>query len=128
MAAEKLFENRVKTWLKSQGIYKLGTPIQHMHVPAIGYYEKRFGNKMTTSGLPDMHIVINGISLEVEVKAPNGRPSDMQKCIIAQINRANCYGAILYEDSSNFPKDGFGYYIDYDTFKEVVRYYADKSQ
>ena len=53
-----------------------------MKVPPIGYYEKRWGSKMTTSGLPDMHIVINGWSFEVEIKAPNGRASELQKHII----------------------------------------------
>ena len=79
MAAEKNFENRIKEFLQSVGIYALGTPIQKMKVSPIGYYEKRWGNKMTTSGLPDMHIVVYNHSIEVEVKAPNGQASVLQK-------------------------------------------------
>lgn len=107
------------------GVYALGTPIQKMTVSPIGYYEKRWGNKMTTSGLPDMHIVIRGHSLEMELKAPNGKPSVLQKHMIEQIISSGCDGAVLYEHRKNIPNDGFQYYIDYEEFKEVVMRYAN---
>lgn len=66
MAAEKNFENRVKKWLQGLGIYPLGTAKDKMPVPPIGYYEKRWGGGYSKKGLPDMHIVANGISLDVE--------------------------------------------------------------
>lgn len=38
MAQEKLFENRVKRWLESQGIYPFGFPKQKMKATPCGYY------------------------------------------------------------------------------------------
>lgn len=127
MASEKKFENRVKKFLESVGIYAFGTPVQKMTVPPVGYYEKRWGNKMTSSGLPDMHIVIKGQSLEVELKAPNGKASELQKHMIEQIITSWCQGAIMYEHQKDIPNDGFDYYINYEQFKETVMYYAGQS-
>lgn len=122
---EKSFENRLKNWLSQQGIYALGTPIQDMHVLPIGYYEKRWGNKMSSSGLPDMHIVIKGQSIEVELKAPNGKASELQKHMIEQINKSGCDGFVMYEQSKDIPSDYFPYYCDFHSFKELVRIYAN---
>ena len=61
MAEEKNFENRLKSWLESEGVYALGTPRDKMPVPPCGYYEKRWGGgRYVKSGLPDMRIVVNG--------------------------------------------------------------------
>ena len=118
----------MKKFLEEHGVYALGTPVQKMKALPIGYYEKRWGNKMTSSGLPDMHIVIKGHSLEVELKAPNGKASDLQKHMIGQIQVSDCVGAVMYEHKKDIPKDGFQFYICFDEFKETVKYYADKSQ
>ncbi len=124
MAQEKNFENRVKRFLESVGIYALGTPRQKMQVEPVGYYEKRWGSKMTTSGLPDMHIVVSNRSLEIELKAPSGRASDLQKRMIHQIVMCGCQGYVLYEHEADIPNDGFGFYIDYNQFKDVIKDYA----
>ena len=108
MGSEKLFETKLKRWLESEGIYRLGTPKQDMAVEPCGYWEKRHGSVYTGSGLPDMHIVVNGISLEVELKAPNGKPSELQIQKINQIADAGCLGVVLY------PKD-------FDGFRKLVR-------
>lgn len=95
MAAEKIFEEHLKRWLESEGIYPLGTPKQSMAIPPCGYYEKRWGGgKYTKAGLPDMHIVVHGISIEIELKAPNGRPSELQKQKLSQIADAGCIGFV----------------------------------
>lgn len=110
MAAEKRFEEKLKKWLESEGIYALGTPKQDMTIPAVGYFEKRWGGgKYTKAGLPDMHIVVNGINLEVELKAPNGKPSDLQIQKLNQIDGAGCIAIVL------FPKD-------FENFKELVKF------
>lgn len=96
MAQEKNFETRVKNWLKSEGIYDLGTPEQQMNVPPCGYFEKRWGGGYSKSGLPDMHLVVNGISIEVELKAPNGRVSAVQDQKLGQIRKSGCMGFVLY--------------------------------
>lgn len=82
---------------------------------------------MTSSGLPDMHIVIKGRSLEVEIKAPNGKASELQKHMIEQINKSGCDGVVIYEYQKDIPHDGFQHYIDYELFKELVKYRANKS-
>lgn len=81
--------------MESEGIYPLGTSKQSMTVPPCGYYEKRWGGgKYTKAGLPDMHIVVCGISIEIELKAPNGRASELQKQKLSQIADAGCIGFI----------------------------------
>ena len=71
-----------------------------MTVEPCGYWEKRWaGAKYIKAGMPDMHIVVNGVSLEVELKAPNGRPSELQIQKLNQIDNAGCIGFVL------FPKD-----------------------
>lgn len=124
MPAEKNFENRIKKWLTTQGIYPLGTPVQNMKVPPIGYYEKRWGNQMTASGLPDLHVIVKNKSLEFELKAPKGKASELQKQKIEQIIKSGCCGAIVYEHEEDIPKDGFKYYIGYEQLKDTVKYYA----
>jgi hypothetical protein len=87
LAGEKNFENRLKKWLESEGIYPYG------------YYEKRWGGgRFQKSGLPDMRITIGGIALEVELKASNGTPSDLQKHNIKQINCSGGFGFVLYPE------------------------------
>lgn len=109
MAAEKSFEEKLKTWLESEGIYRLGTPQQRMVAEPCGYWEKRWGSKYSGAGWPDMHIVVNSISIEVELKAPNGRPSELQIQKLNQIDEAGCVGLVL------FPKD-------FEKFKKLIQY------
>ena len=45
-----------------------------------------------------MKIVVKGITLEVELKATNGTPSELQKRNLAQINNSGCFGFILYPE------------------------------
>ena len=97
MAGEKNFEERVKRYLKSIGVYPLGTPPDKMTVTPCGYYEKRWGGgTFTKSGLPDLHIVVNGMSVDVELKAQNGRPSELQIFVIKQIRAAGGVAFVLY--------------------------------
>lgn len=105
---EKSFEEKLKAWLESEGIYPLGTPENEMATPPCGYWEKRWGGgKYTKAGLPDMHIVVNGISIEAELKAPNGRLSELQKQKLKQIDKSGCIAVVLY------PKD-------FESFKNIV--------
>ena len=109
MQKEKSFENQVKQYLKSIGVYPLGTPLSKMSVKSIGYYEKRWGgSQFIKSGLPDLHITIGGKSLEVELKAENGKPSELQMLMINQINNSGGISLILY------PKD-------FEDFKKLVQ-------
>ena len=103
MGGEKNFENRLKRWLESEGVYPLGEPVDKMKAPPCGYYEKRWGGgRYVKAGLPDMRSVVNGIALEVELKAPSGTPSELQKRNIKQINDSGGLGLILYPEG--FPE------------------------
>ena len=114
MAAEKSFEEKLKKWLESEGIYPLGTAKQDMITEPCGYWEKRWGGgKYIKSGMPDMHIVVNGISIEAELKAPNGRPSALQIQKLNQIDDAGCIAVVL------FPKD-------FEKFKKMVLWFKHK--
>lgn len=95
MAAEKNFENKVKRYLESIGVYDLGTGADKMKVAPCGYYEKRWGGGYSKAGLPDMHIVVCGVNLDVELKASNGRPSELQnkrlcKSISREASASSC--------------------------------------
>ena len=97
MGSEKTFENKVKRYLKSIGIYPLGFDPHKIDVLPIGYYEKRWGGgAYTKAGLPDMHIVCNGYSVDVELKAETGRISELQKVVIKQIRNAGGFAFVLY--------------------------------
>lgn len=98
MAQEKQFENKVKSYLESIGCYALGTPNQNITVPIVGYYEKRWGGgQFAKSGLPDMHVVLHRTSIELELKAPTGKPSLLQLKNLDLITKGGCYGFILVE-------------------------------
>lgn len=103
MAGEKRFEETLKRWLTGEGIYALGTPKQDMIAPPCGYWEKRWGGgKYIKAGLPDMHIVVCGISIEAELKDRGNTPSEVQKQKINQIHSAGCISLVLYP--KDFPR------------------------
>ena len=87
MAAEKQFENKVKSWLHQ--LQKEGQPIKFIKIWGGGYQK---------AGIPDLICCINGIYFEVELKASNGRPTELQKYNIKLTNAANGIGIILYPE------------------------------
>lgn len=131
MAQEKIFENKVKKYLESIGCYPFGTAKQDIITPPIGYWEKRWGgSQFTKSGLPDMHVVLHGKSIELELKAPNNKPSELQLKNLDFINQGNCYGFVLVESdktvirlekwiSEKYPQYSYVKVIDFDTFKKI---------
>ena len=82
MAAEKNFENRLKKFLEDEGCW----------------FVKFFANAYTKRGIPDVLVCCNGYFVAVEVKAPNGKPSELQKYNIRKINECGGYGVILCPD------------------------------
>lgn len=135
--SEKSFENKVKRYLESNGIYPFGTPDQNITVPVVGYYEKRWGGgQYTKSGLPDLHVVVKGQSIESELKAPNGRPSVLQLKNLELINLSNSIGHILVENAAtvdrvkrhietNHPKFKDTPVIDFDEFKKIINVFIE---
>lgn len=69
MAEEKNFENKVKRWLKSKGIYHF----------------KYFGNAFSTAGVLDLTLCVKGKFVAVEIKAEKGKLSLLQEAHIKQI-------------------------------------------
>lgn len=82
MAQEKNFENRIKQFLEDEGCW----------------FVKFFANAYTKSGIPDILCCCNGYFVAIEVKAPNGKPSELQKRNIGLINKSFGFGVILYPD------------------------------
>lgn len=105
---EKQFENQIKKFLKDNGIYAAGTPVQRINTEIKGWYFKVFGGGFQKSGIPDIICNINGYFVAIEVKAKNGKPSKLQELNIDRINEGNGIGVIVY------PKD-------FDKLKELVR-------
>ena len=97
IAAEKNFENRIKVWFQSVGIYPAGFPSHKMTVPQVGWYIKYWaGSQFTKSGIPDILVCVNGYFVAVEVKGPNGTASDLQIKNIKMINASNGFAFVLY--------------------------------
>ena len=92
MAAEKNFENKVKKFLKEQDAW------------FIKYWG---GGAFTKAGIPDLLCCVNGYFVAVELKAPNGKVSEIQKHTIKEINESYGIAIVLY------PKD-------YETFKSMI--------
>lgn len=82
MPSEKNFENKIKAYLKEQGCW----------------YVKYFANRMTKKGVPDILACVNGYFLAIEVKAQNGKPSDLQKWNVEKIREAGGVAVIVYPD------------------------------
>lgn len=88
--SEKAFENKIKAYLKSIG----------------AYFIKTHGDRFSRVGTPDIIACVNGHFVAVEVKAENGRPSELQLHHIEEIKRAGGYATILYpKDFEKFKKE-----------------------
>ena len=81
MAEEKLFENKIKRWLKDHGCW------------FVKYWSD---GKFTQNGVPDILACVGGYFVGIEVKASNGRPSELQLYNIRQIRKAGGYAWIVY--------------------------------
>lgn len=80
MAQEKRFENKIKRYLERRG----------------AWFVKFFANAYTHKGIPDILACINGYFVGIEVKAPNGKASEIQIFNIRKINAAGGFAFVLY--------------------------------
>ena len=99
IAAEKNFENKIKKLLKDNDCW----------------YVKYFANRMTKSGIPDILACVNGYFVAIEVKAPNGKPSELQLWNIDKIRECGGVAIVLY------PKDFEKFKILIKDLKEGVK-------
>lgn len=94
MAKEKNFENKIKAYLKEEGCW------------FIKYWG---GGQFTKTGVPDLIACVNSYFVAIEVKAANGKPSELQVHNVRKINENGGYAIILY------PKD-------FDLFEKIVEH------
>ena len=88
--SEKSYENKIKAYLKSIG----------------AYFIKTHGDRFSRVGTPDIIACVNGHFVAGEVKAENGRPSELQLHHIEEIKKSGGYATILYpKDFENFKKE-----------------------
>jgi len=80
MGEEKSFENKIKRFLDSKGVW----------------YVKFFANGYTKIGVPDILACVNGYFVGIEVKARNGRPSELQQLNIKKIRDCGGFAVIVY--------------------------------
>lgn len=89
MGLEKIYENKIKRYIKDHK----------------GYSVKYFGCNYSTSGTPDILACINGYFLAIEVKAPEGKPSELQLAKIAEIRKAGGLAYVAYPSGWGKLKD-----------------------
>jgi len=104
MATEKNFENRIKAFLSGRGAWFLK------------YWG---GGQYTKSGIPDILACVNGKFVAIEVKAPTGKPSELQLYNLRTIEEAGGFAFLLY------PKqwENFKHFIDllYGDFSDAIQ-------
>lgn len=81
MAEEKNFENRVKKYLEEQNCW------------FVKYWG---GGAFTKAGIPDLLCCVGGQFLAIELKASNGKPSELQKHSIRKIWESGGFAILLY--------------------------------
>lgn len=80
IAQEKTFENKVKKFLEENG----------------AWFVKFFANSFTKAGIPDILACVNGCFVGIEVKAQNGKPSELQLYNVEKIREAGGFAIVLY--------------------------------
>ena len=98
---EKQFENRVKHFLHSVGIYPAGYPEQKMEAEPRGWYFKVWGGGFQKAGIPDLILNVNGSFMAIEVKSQNGSPTDIQALNVSRIRETGGNAFILYPSGFN---------------------------
>lgn len=90
VAAEKQFENKIKAYLKNKGAW---------------YIKYWGGGGFTKAGIPDILCCYKGRFIAIEVKAPNGKASELQLFNLKKIEEAGGKAFLLYpKDFEDFKK------------------------
>lgn len=90
MAGEKTFENKVKLYLKQKG----------------AYFIKTHGDRFSKVGVPDLIVCYKGLFIGIELKAPNGKPSELQLYNLREIEKSGGISYLLYpKDFKDFKRD-----------------------
>ena len=86
MTPETAFKNKVKKLLEERGCY------------VIKYWG---GGRYTKKGVSDMLVCCDGRFIGLELKAPNGKPTDLQLHNLKKIHQAGGMGILLYPKDLN---------------------------
>ena len=91
MGSEKSYENKIKRYLEKCGCYKV----------------KYHGNYFSENGTPDILVCVppEGRFLAIEVKADNGKPSELQLVKINDIRKAGGFAFVAYPSGWEKLKD-----------------------
>ena len=90
MKSEKTFENKVKLYLKQKG----------------AYFIKTHGDRFSKVGVPDLIVCYKGLFIGIELKALNGKPSELQLYNLREIEKSGGISYLLYpKDFEKFKKD-----------------------
>lgn len=89
MSAEKIFENKIKRYLKDRNCYCV----------------KYHGNYFSENGTPDILACVNGYFLAIEVKAQNGKASELQLVKVNDIRKARGFAFVAYPSGWEKLKD-----------------------
>lgn len=93
---EKQFEEQVKRFLESVGVYRIGTASDQMPIKPKGYWLKMWGgSKYMPAGVPDLHICIGVFNLDVELKNETGKLDPLQVQKLRQIRESGGYAMVL---------------------------------
>ncbi|NFA43927.1 VRR-NUC domain-containing protein [Clostridium botulinum] len=96
MAAEKQFENQIKKFMISIGVYPAGHPKHKKEVPQVGWFFKHWAGPYSVSGIPDIICCIKGRFVGLEIKAEGGHPSPLQLRTVDLINESGGIALIVY--------------------------------
>lgn len=108
MGAEKKFENKVKAFLKQQGCWNL----------------KTWSNGVQRTGVPDLLVCCNGRFVGVELKAQNGKPSELQLYNLRKIEESGGYAILLYPSDFEMFK-GFVHSLNTGFEKSAAYFYEE---
>lgn len=89
MTEEKIFENKVKAFLKQEGAWVL----------------KTWGGGYQRAGIPDLLICLKGHFVGVELKSTKGKTTRLQEWNLEEIEKAGGTGIVLYPKDFEFFKD-----------------------
>ena len=90
MSGEKIFENKVKLYLKEKG----------------AYFIKTHGDRFSKIGVPDLIVCYKGLFIGIELKASNGKPSELQLYNLREIEKSGGISYLLYpKDFKDFKRD-----------------------
>jgi hypothetical protein len=116
IASEKLFENKIKSYLLKQGCYLI----------------KTHGDRFSKVGTPDLLICCDGYFIGAEIKAENGVPSELQLYHLQQINKSNGFGVLLIPSKGiekvrnyiykNYPQYSTTPIYNFEGFKELIKW------